>query len=123
MISDKARVKTVPSHPQIVTDDEVDKALAWLRDSAADVGAARARAIKAGHMLKHVEALQYKASDARTEAGRKADARTSERYLSAIYEDAEAAGEVAKLYALREAAAAKIEAWRTQGANYRAMKI
>jgi hypothetical protein len=87
----------------IVTDEEVDRALAWLRDSAAELGEARSRAIKAGHWLKHVESLEYKASDSRTEA--------------------DAAGELAKLYALREAAAAKIEAWRSQSANYRAMKI
>jgi len=107
----------------IASDEDVERALSFLRDSAGELGEARARAIKAGHWLKHVEALEYKASDARNEAGRKADARTSERYIEAIYEDADAAGELAKLYALREAAAAKIEAWRSQSANYRAMKL
>jgi len=107
----------------IASEEEVERALSFLRDSAGELGEARARAIKAGHWLKHVEALEYKLSDARNEAGRKADARTSERYIEAIYEDADAAGELAKLYALREAAAAKIEAWRSQSANYRAMKI
>jgi hypothetical protein len=107
----------------IASEEDVERALSFLRDSAAELGEARSRAIKAGHWLKHVESLEYKASDSRTEAGRKADARTSERYIEAIYEDADAAGELAKLYALREAAAAKIEAWRSQSANYRAMKI
>ncbi len=108
---------------RIVSDEDVQKALDWLRDTAAEIGEAKARSIKAGHWLKHVEALEYKKSEGRNESMRKADARTSETFLEAIMEDAEAAGELAKLYALREAAAAKIEAWRTQGANYRAMKI
>ena len=41
---------------RIVTNADLQKALDWLRDSAKDLGDAKARAVKAGHMLKHVEA-------------------------------------------------------------------
>ncbi len=109
------------SEPFITTED-VDKALHWLRDSAAEIGAAKARQVKAGHMIKHFEALMYKASGEKTDAARKADARTSERFLAAINEDAEASGELAKLYSLREAASMRIEAWRSQQANLRSMR-
>ena len=108
---------------RIVSDHEVGKALDWLRDSAKEIGDAKARAVKAGHMLKHVESLMYKASDASSDGKRQADARTSAEYVQAALEDAEASGELAKLYSLREAAAAKIEAWRTEQSNFRAMKI
>jgi len=108
---------------RIVTTTELQKALDFLRDSAVDIGNAKARAVRAGHMIKHVEALSFKASDATSNDKRQADARTSEAYLEAITEDALAAGELAKLQALREAAAMRIEAWRSEQANYRSLKI
>lgn len=111
------------AHPRIVTETELEKALDFLRDSARDIGAAKARLVKAGHWIKHVEALEYKASNASSIEGRKNDARTTETYIAAINEDAEAAGAYEVLKSLREAAALKIEAWRTESSNYRAMKI
>jgi rhamnose utilization protein RhaD (predicted bifunctional aldolase and dehydrogenase) len=113
------------AHPsqRMISDSEVEKALDWLRDNSQAMGDAKARTIKAGHMLKHVEALMFKASDAKSVEAKKADARTSDRFLEAITEDALAAGEYEKLKSLREAAALKIEAWRTEQASFRAMKI
>lgn len=111
------------SDVRIVTNAELQKALDWLRDSAGDLGNAKARAVKAGHMLKHVEAIEFKLSDATSNDKRQADARTSDAYVDAINEDAIAAGELAKMQALREAAALKIESWRSEQANFRAMKI
>jgi hypothetical protein len=108
---------------RIVTNADLQKALDWLRDSAKDLGDAKARAVKAGHMLKHVEAIEFKLSEASSNDKRQADARTSDAYVDAINEDAFAAGDLEKLKALREAAAAKIEAWRSEQANYRSMKI
>lgn len=111
------------AHARIVGDNEVDKALDFLRDNAVALGSAKARAVRAGHMLKHTEALQFKLSDATSNDKRQADARTSAAYVEAINEDAEAAGALAAMYALREAAAMKIEAWRSESATYRSMKI
>lgn len=111
------------SHQRIVTEAEIEKALDFLRDNAAAIGEAKARTIRAGHMLKHVEALAFKASDAKSAEAKKADARTAEAYLAAIYEDALAAGEYEKLRSLREAASMKIESWRSEQANYRAMRV
>lgn len=108
---------------RIVTEDRVQKALDFLADSAGALGAARERAKLAESKIKHVEALMFKASDATSNDRRQADARTSEAYVAAINEDAEATGELAKLYALREAAAALIEAWRSQEATWRSMKL
>jgi hypothetical protein len=108
---------------RIVTDDSVDAALSWLRDSAAHMGKAKERSVKAGHWLKHVEALEFKLSDAKSAEARKADARCSERFVEAITEDAVAAGEYERMRALREAAALVIETWRTQSSNFRSMKL
>lgn len=111
------------AHARIITDDSLENALNWLRDHAAALGRAKARAIKAEHMVKHIEALEMKRSDAKSNDMKKADARISAAYLAAILEDAEAAGEYERLKAMREAAALKIEAWRSEQANYRAMKL
>lgn len=111
------------AHQRIVTEPELEKALDFLRDNARAIGEAKARMIRAGHMLKHVEALQFKLSDASSNDKRQADARTSQAYIDAITEDAEAAGAYETLRALREAAALKIEAWRSESATFRSMKL
>lgn len=108
---------------RIVPDSKVDGSLAFLRDSAADLKKATKEALLAERWVKHVEALLSKASDATSDSKRLADARTSQQWLDAIEDEAEKVGELAKLKALREAASANIEAWRSEQANYRAMKI
>lgn len=106
-----------------ISDESVEKALHWLIEHAGVIGKAKERTVLAGHMLKHVEALEFKMSDGKSAEARKSDARTSKRFVEAIREDAVAAGEYERLKALREAAALKIETWRSEQANFRAMKI
>lgn len=118
-----ASIRPLPPPDRIVSDEDFSKALDWLRDSARDLGIAKERTVRAGHMLKHIEALMMKASGERSAEARKADARCSDRWLKAVEEDAIAAGEYETFRALREAAALKIEAWRSEQANFRAMKI
>ena len=108
---------------RIVTDEDVDRALAWLRDSAIEIGKARENAIKADRYVDHLEALLILGSKESSDAKRRADARGSEKWLDATAEAAHWAGELEKLRALREAASAKIEAWRSEQANYRGMKV
>lgn len=113
-----------PNFPQrIVTDGDLQKALDWLRDSAIDIKMARERMKIAENMVKVQEAFGFKLSEAKSAEARKADARTSEKYIAAIKEEAEAFGEFEKLKALREAAALKIETWRTEQANFRGMRV
>lgn len=108
---------------RIVQEVELAKALDWLRDSADAMGKAKGRLVKADKMLAHIEALMIRASDQTSDEKRKADARASQRYKDQIDEMSEAAAEYEKLKSLREAAALKIEAWRSEQANFRAMKI
>jgi hypothetical protein len=108
---------------RIVTEAEVEAALDWLRDNAAAIGKAAERSRGAAGMIKHVEALCFKMSEGKTEGARKSDARTTDRYVDAVTEDAIAYGELERMKALREAAALKIEVWRTQSSNFRSMKL
>lgn len=109
-----------PNRPGvIVTDDDLHSAMEYLRNSAHDIGEWRKKARECEHMIKVTEALEYKMSDGKNDNMRKADARTSARYQEWAMDDAKAAGELAKLYALRESAAAVVEVYRTQSATLR----
>jgi hypothetical protein len=107
----------------IVTDKSMEQALDWLRDHAPEMGKAKERSVKAGHMVKHILHIEMKRSDEKTAAGKERDAYASKAYLDACEEDARAAGALEMMRSLREAAALKIEAWRTEQANWRSMKI
>ena len=45
---------------RIVTDNELEKALDWLRDNAKEMGEAKAETIRASHMVKVIRALEMK---------------------------------------------------------------
>lgn len=107
----------------IVDDGDVEKALDFLRNSALDIAQARENAVRAGHMVKHVRAIECKRHNELSAAKAEVEALASPAYLAAISHDAEAAGEFEKLKSLREAADAKIRVWQSANANYRAMKI
>jgi rhamnose utilization protein RhaD (predicted bifunctional aldolase and dehydrogenase) len=116
-------VRAFRPNSRIVSEEELEKALDWLRDSAAEMGKAKERHVKAQKMSDHTEAILTLKSDQTSDTKRRAEARASARYLECIVEEAEAAGELAKMQALREAAALKIETWRSEQANFRALKI
>lgn len=126
-ISQRAAPKSMPEREiaqhkgsnRIVTDDDVGNALRWLAENAAEIGEAKARIVKAGHMIKHVEALLFLASEEKTIDAKKASVRVSKKWLDAVDEEAEAAGEFEKMKALREAANARVEAWRSETATLR----
>lgn len=122
-ISERATEKPAPRYrSRIVEDDDFARALDYLRDSAPEVGKAREAMIKAEKYLKHVEALLIKGSTASSSEKRIAEARCDDKWLKAAYEEAEAAGRFETWKSMREAAAAKIEAWRSEQANFRGMK-
>jgi D-serine deaminase-like pyridoxal phosphate-dependent protein len=106
----------------IVTEESVQRALDYLRDSAEEIGRLTTLARGAEHMVKVNLALEMKNHDGPVSAQER-EARTSDRYLKALSADANAAGELAKAKALREAAAMRIEVWRTQSSNWRSMKL
>jgi hypothetical protein len=108
---------------QLVSDADVEKALDWLRDNATEIGEAKRKAVKADHMLKHTKALAMKQHGDIAVTAQEREALASPQYLAALDEAAATAGEFEKMKSLREAAALKIEVWRSASANYRAMKL
>lgn len=107
----------------IVNETSVERALEWLRDNAVELGERKREAVKADHMLKVERALAMKHSSENSAAAQEREALASESYLAAVNRAAEAAGQYETMRALREAAALKIEVWRSEQANYRAMKV
>lgn len=126
-ISERARSGVTempaPVFGRIVSNEDVAKALDWLRDSAHLLGQLAEASMNSSNLVKHTEALLFLASDEKSAEARKADARCKAKWIEATEEEAKAHGELVKLKALREAAAAKIEAWRSEQANFRAMKV
>lgn len=115
-------VKEIAEHQgrhRLVSDDEVGDALRWLATNAREIGEARAKMIKRERFLQHTEALLTKMSDASSDAKKRVEARADERWLEAANAEADAAGAFETMKALREAAAARIEAWRTESASLR----
>lgn len=110
-------------HQRIVTDTDLEKALDWLRDSAQALGDAKAELIRAGHMVKVTKAIVMKKFNEKPVSVQEREALVSDEFMNALERDAVAAGEFEKLRALRDAAALKIEAWRTEQASWRAMKL
>lgn len=109
--------------PVIVTDESVERALDWLRDNADEIAEAKRQAVKYDHMLKHTKAVVMKSHAELPVSAQEREAMASDAFKAAIENAANAAAEYEKLKALREAAALRIEVWRSASANYRAMKI
>jgi hypothetical protein len=108
---------------EIVSDAEVERALDWLRDNAAKIGGAREKMVMTECMTKHIKALEMQKHNDLSVSAQDREATASPAYLDALMKEARAAGEYEEMRALREAAALKIEVWRSASANYRAMKI
>lgn len=103
----------------MISDAEAEKAVEYLRDSATGAAQARADRLYLEQWVKTVKA-QCQAEKTGSVAATEIQALTDERYLQALqaYREAVAADEKARF--LREAAAAKLEAWRTLSATRRA---
>lgn len=108
---------------RFITDEEVERALDYLRDNATAMGQARYEAIRAERMVKHIKALVMKMYSDLPISAQEREAYASDRYKEAVMTEAVAAGEFEKMRAMREAATMKIEAWRTMSSTYRATKI
>ena len=108
--------------PRIVPDDNMERALSYLRDSAQAIGAAKERMVLTAKMREHVLALEMQKHEG-SAAAQEREAKASAKYREAIIDEAKAAGAYEYMKALREAASAKIETWRTESANFRALTI
>lgn len=106
-----------------VADEEVERALDYLRDSAAVAANARASRVYMDEYRKVVKAELMGEHEGLAANLREQYAYADPRYKKHLQAQREAVLEDARHQFLREAALARIEAWRTQSATERAMKL
>lgn len=103
-----------------ITDDEVDKALDYLRDNARDAAQARADRIYVEEYRKVIKAQIMKEHGDKSAVIQEREAYADPRYVAHLEAIKQAVLEDEGHRFLRAAADAKIEAWRTQSSNTRA---
>ena len=104
----------------MITEQEVDKALAYLRDTAGPAAIARANVAYSTEFIKIVRAKVKTAQIGMSNAAAEDVALTSDDYLHAIEAMRAAVEDDSRYRFLREAADAKIRAWQTEQASLRA---
>lgn len=102
-----------------IDQDRAEKAVEYLISTAGKLGQAKANAIRAEAMLRHVKALAMRASDEKSASAQEREAYASDEYLNAIDELFMATKDAETLKAEREAAQATIEFWRSSEASRR----
>jgi len=104
----------------LITEQEVDRALQYLRDQAEGDAQARAERLYLEQFIKTVLAQEMAKSSATSIAAQEVGARVSSAYGDALIAFKQAIHEDEKRRFLRAAAEARIEAWRSQEATRRA---
>lgn len=104
----------------MISDNQVEQALDYLRDSAKQAAIARSQAKTMDKYLGVVEAQQKALERGLSNAAAQDAARASPEYKTALDGWQEAVRRDCEFTMLREAASARIEAWRTMSSNARA---
>ena len=104
----------------MISDDQVEAALEYLRDSAKAAAVARAQSRTLEKYLGVVEAQPKSLHAGKSNAASQDMARSSPEYKAALDAWEEAVRRDGEFTMLREAASARIEAWRTMCSNARA---
>jgi hypothetical protein len=107
----------------MITDAQVEDALTYLRDSAKSAAVARSQAKTLEKYLGVVEAQQKCGHRGLSNGAAQDQARASPEYKQALEAWEEAVRRDSEFTMLREAASARIEAWRTQSSNMRAERV
>lgn len=104
----------------MITENDIDRALAYLRDNAEKDAQARAERLYMEQWIKTVLAQEQAKTNASSVAAAEMGARVSEPYCAALEAYKQAIFEDERRRFLRAAAETKIEAWRTMSSNQRA---
>ncbi len=107
----------------MISDDQVEAALDYLRNSAAKAAVARAQSKTLEKYLGVVEAQQKGLQAGLSNAAAQDVARASPEYKAALEGWKEAVRQDCEYTMLREAASSRIEAWRTMSSNERAARV
>jgi hypothetical protein len=108
---------------QFITETEIEKALDYLRDNADAAARARAERIYMEEYRKVVKAQLMKEHDGIPISAQEREAYADPNYAAHLDALREAVFQDEKHRFLLEAAKAKCDAWRTQSATERAMKL
>tara|TARA_R100001460_G_scaffold32478_4_gene63684 strand:- start:12435 stop:12770 length:336 start_codon:yes stop_codon:yes gene_type:complete len=108
---------------QIISEKEVSKALDYLRDSAAEVAKAKAERSYLEEYRKSLKALLMKDHLEMSVSAQEREAYASDEYTKHLRALQMAIEVDEKHKFMRVAAEAKINAWQTMSANYRAIKL
>lgn len=103
-----------------ITDEEIDKALDYLRDNARDAAQAKADRVYVEEYRKVLKAQLMKEHSTLSAVLQEREAYSDPRYAAHLEAIKEAVREDEHHRFMRAAADAKIEAWRTQSSNTRA---
>lgn len=103
----------------MISEAEVEKAVAYLRDNALRDAQRRANRLHLEQWIKTVLAQEQAKSHASSVSAAEVEARQSEAYMTALQAYREAIQEDEEARFLRHAAEAKIEVWRSQEASSR----
>lgn len=104
----------------MITEEQVDAALQYLRDTARDAAVARSQARTLRKYVEVVEAQQKALHAGLTNVAARDMALASPEYRTALDAWQEAVKRDCEYKMLREAATSRVEAWRTQCSNHRA---
>lgn len=104
----------------MISEAEIDKALAYLRDSSERDAQAKADRLYLEAWLKTVLAQEQAKASASSMAAAEMHARQSDSYIAALNAYKTAVFEDERRRFMRSAAETKIEAWRTMCSNARA---
>lgn len=108
----------------MISDDEAERAVDFLRDSAEKAAHARAERAFAEEYRKSMKALiMSHGQDGQSMALQERNAYANEKYIAHLGAIRDTVFQDELMRAQREAAHAKINAWQTMSANLRATKI
>lgn len=104
----------------MISDDEAEKAVDWMRDNALKAAKARAERAYVEEFRKVLKGQLMRENPADAIGTQEAKAYSDPRYVRHLEAIREAIEADEYLRFMREAACAKVEAWRSQSANLRA---
>ncbi len=105
-----------------VTDDAASDALEWLVKNARALGQAKEDLVKAERMVDRIKALEMKRHSDLPVSAQEREAKASDALKEAYEAEAKAAGHYEYLRSCKDAAIARLEAWRTLSSNARAVR-
>ena len=106
-----------------ISEEEVQKAVDWLRDNSEKCAKARATRIYLEEYRKSIKAILMSKYPELSVSAQEREAYAHDDYISHLKTLKEAIYQDERLRFFRASAEVKIEAWRTQQANIRAIKI